>query len=294
MGYTYILKIPKYLILLLSINANKETTNMFELNYDYAKWKTHLQDDWKFKLPVPDTETFLQHALQILSCMPIQRNPNNGLISASLMADNMPESIDTGNGTITGTNLRNLVLVLYFTPRSGLIKKMVSNPELASLTPLVLYAFKLYHNINYEEWDKTDPKLKFFLGKFLESILSDNAIDPQLSVQEIIELRGHGLTYKTGKKAGQQASLVSNKMNFNVLHGNLVPKVTMYMYLQTWLANVSCRNTNSMILDPFNWDNVPEAVDQGIDVDEQLKKDRKKKIEKAKQSRPEREDELEF
>ena len=44
----------------------------------------------------------------------------------------------------------------------------------------------------------------------------------------------------------------------------VIPKEACYMLLQTWTCSAGIRDVNSMILDPWNWDNVPEALDVAV------------------------------
>ncbi len=59
--------------------------------------------------------------------------------------------------------------------------------------------------------------------------------------------------------------LTSYKMNLrSEAFTNKVPKIARYMLLQTWIANVELRHVEAMILDPLDWDHVPDAVDEKV------------------------------
>lgn len=173
-----------------------------------------------------------------------------GLVSASTTID-----------AIEDKQVMEALKFVYNVNRGELIEGTINHdPLLGTFTPIFMYAHKLYHNVTYDQWDKTDKFINYILGRNLEPILEVKN-EPVFNMQEE---RAKALTYKSGIKAGKMESLISNKMNTQALE--LVPKIAKYMYLQTWLANASVRNEESMILDPLNWGGVPEAVDEKVEI----------------------------
>ena len=214
----------------------------------------------------PDVdEEFLNHVLPILASIPLLRNESNKIdadkILTMLNTDNI---IETPNGKMTGRNIRFLIGFLYQQPRGSLIKgAQIKSSTLASLTPLVLYANKLYNDVKYSEWERSAPSMNIMLGYTLQPILEVTS-PLALTQDEVLELREQALTFKTGAKKGTMSSLITYKMNINKINEVEYSKIPLFMYLQIWLANAEVRNIDSMILDPFDWDNVPEALDAAL------------------------------
>ena len=110
-----------------------------------------------------------------------------------------------------------------------------------------------------EKWDKSDSMLKYFLGSALEGLteLPEGWTGPDDAVEERDRLQ----TYSTGAKSGETEAPTSYKLNratwyAPVLRSDIIAR----MVLQTWLFNSSLRN-DLMILDPWDWDSMPESLD---------------------------------
>lgn len=204
-----------------------------------ANWKPEISADW------------LEKQLIKLKEVPLISNPA-GLYSAKLAIKQMKQD---------NIELVNLVGFLYYINRSALIPSQTKNPRLGALTPLVMYAHKFYNDIPYSAWAR-EVELAYFLGRGLESLLEVK--EPIIiSDDEKIKLRVTALTTKT-----TQEMQAANSYKFNVITIN----DTKYsgknnigrMLLQTWLANGTLRDIESMILDPFDWDLVPDALDEKV------------------------------
>ena len=228
------------------------------------------------KIPTPKFEasiitsnrvSFVNQSLAIFSHVPLIRNEAN-LVSMKQTMDALPASIKIGGGEfIDKENLIGLILIIYELQRSFFVSAMKKTPQHSSFVPLFMYAQKSEHGIQYEEWDKEDPTLKYVLGRTLEKAIAISQLT--LTADEVSELRQQGLTYKTGKRAGEMENLQSHKMPIGLLVVRdgvevAIPKEACYMLLQTWTCSAGIRDVNSMILDPWNWDNVPEALDVAV------------------------------
>jgi len=215
-------------------------------------------------LPIEITNptVFLQQALVIFAhCHPVK---SDALYSMSDTINALPDEIVTDNGYVTKENFKGLLVLLYNLPRSFFVKKMGQNPTLGSFTPLFLYAHKLYNDINYDEWAKDDPMIQFALGIFLFSAIDTAPLSRiTLSAKELVELRTTALTYQSGAKAGTMEKVTGFKMpmRLSLAEGVVLHKQTSFMLLQTWICNATVRNVKSMILDPWDWDNIPDAID---------------------------------
>ena len=268
--------------------------NVLKINWkDYV---TNAQSYSKTKWLPDVTEHFLDHLLPVLASIPLQKEPEGskaaGKISATETMKQMPEMIETPNGSISGNAVKCILGFLYYIPRGKLMKvSMTKAPRLAALTPLPMYAQKLHNNVNYSSWNPKDPMLKWFIGRSLEPIANmhtHGVIVPHLTREDILKHRKLALTHQSGNKIGQMASLTDYKCiidHFDISmdeddereNGGIerfpMPKIAITMLLQTWLANVSLRDESSMILQPYNWDLPPTPWDSttaGIATAEEL------------------------
>jgi hypothetical protein len=143
-------------------------------------------------------------------------------------------------------------------PRSVLVRSQTNYPQYATLTPLILAGFKQYQGIGYEtfrgcanlEW-LVEPKL-------LEAMA---VACPGLGSDKLLEIRNHGLMNKTGLKAGtlKPAETTWSLTGVKDTEIGHLPKLTQTMLTQIWLAHPAKR-TQLMVLDPQNWDNMPEPL----------------------------------
>lgn len=125
------------------------------------------------------------------------------------------------------------------------------------LVPIVLAGFKKFQGIKYSAWNPIgleallDPELGKLVGVTV----------PDIAHSDILALRNTAITDKTGPRAGiPNNPATCTKLNHlgDTAIGHL-PKLAKYMVLQTWAAHPSNR-TEYMILDPNDWDNIPEPL----------------------------------
>ena len=213
--------------------------------------------------------SFLDHCLPIFASIPWTRNPTTNLILVKeslepLYKSNVP--IKTPNGIIRSTNLIHLMSFIYRVNRSKfLAKSMIKDPRLGTLTPIVMYANKLYNNIGYDEYEvKNNNWVKIILGNKMLADIVNVIEEPNLDATKVASLRENTLKYASGAKAGQQAPITMNKMRIRAIDETTYPIAAMFMYLQVWLANSQLRDKDAMILDPIHWGNVPDAYDAEI------------------------------
>jgi hypothetical protein len=124
-----------------------------------------------------------------------------------------------------------------------------------TLVPLILYAHKLYNNVDYSRWER--ETLNYVVNDSLcEAMLTET---PQLTTERLLELRDIGLI-----SAGKSRSAVTTYSLYHLGGTELSECNTLVklMLCQTWAAHPSNR-TKYMILDPMNWDKMPTPL---IDV----------------------------
>lgn len=150
--------------------------------------------------------------------------------------------------------IQAIAKILYYAPRTALlnVKRAPDEPTLGSLTPIFLYAQKKHNGIQYEDWDKTDPSLPFLLGHRLCSLVDFTIPKPEYNISEL------RIEAKVQDPVGYRLSKFHLDEDV-IIYGNTLEA---HMILQTWLANMVYRKPGIMILDPWNWDNVPSAVDE--------------------------------
>ena len=258
---------------------------MNELNIKYSDWKHNIlntqeltaKERWYPTAHI--TKDFLPHIMPILAAIPLVRN-DTGKISPKLTYEALAgTTVKTINGNISGDEVRDLLWCLAKIPRGKFMPRLVQSRDstYASYTPLALYAAKLHNGVKYSEWEQKskDRYLALFIGiPLFEAFasLKQAGGNIEVDVLKAKELRKKSLTNIGGVKAGQTEAATSTKCNLKTLptrvNGNIeevaYEKPVIMMTLQTWLANANCRNTDSMILDLNDWDNIPKAIDSTI------------------------------
>jgi hypothetical protein len=112
--------------------------------------------------------------------------------------------------------------------------------------------------VSYESW-RGLPNLEYVLEpRLLEAV---NVVCPDLGSERLLEIRQQGLTQRSGIKAGQMKPAESTWSLAGIADTELghLPKLTQTILTQIWLAHPSHRS-NLMILDPHNWDHMPEPL----------------------------------
>jgi len=224
-----------------------------------------IKEDEKYRIP----KNFMEDALVIFSKVPLQRN-RNGKISFSLISDWLNnkgvvfESKNAADTIIEGPVIKSLIQMLSLRNRSTMgQEESLTNYSIP--VPLFMAAHKKYNNVMYEEWDKTDDKINWamcsapgkglsFLPGFDMPEVEYNLIlkDPELSKLRIEAVTTHG---------GKQYPLDGWYLNKKVLSN--MNEIAVRMLLQLWQFNAGKRH-ELMILDPYNWDKVPPALDAEV------------------------------
>lgn len=171
-------------------------------------------------------------------------------------------------GLATMRNIKNAFTKgLWFyvnSPRSGLIlgSPLYKVPEYNNLVPLLLSAYKTYHNISYSSWSKETLDV-IVDAELCESMLF---IGPELSAEQWLEVRDYGLRFRTGPKKGQLRNPATSHMLYGLssyadypIDG--IPKLALVMYTQIWCAHPANRSPK-MVLNPSNWDAMPAPLIQ--------------------------------
>jgi hypothetical protein len=202
---------------------------------------------------------FLSSLTTDLSFIKLIRN-DDGLVSAK----------ETFAG-ILDEQYAKAAYIAFDMPRSSLMKgNAAQNAKYATLTPLLLFAHKHYHKVQYEEWDKKDTNIIHALGRqfaplFKQENLEQDweAIYKVLTLEKVSELRELyvGNRKATGWMGSKTEFEYGGEGHFTLLSGSIIAK----MLLQCWIAHPSIRVPGAMILNPHNWDAIPEAFDLSVE-----------------------------
>jgi len=151
--------------------------------------------------------------------------------------------------------------------RSLLLPSQTKYPQYAQFTPLILMGFKLYKDIPYQSWQGLEHLEYILEPKLLEAVnLSTKqiAVIYSLGSDRLLEIRTQGLMNKSGKNQGQlkppESTWALTGIQDTELSG--LPKLTQSMLTQIWIAH-PMKRTQYMILDPINWDRMPEPLISG-------------------------------
>lgn len=143
---------------------------------------------------------------------------------------------------------------LMMDARSEYLDKMGTGEakKYCTLVPLIMYAHKLYNNVDYARWER--ESLHFVVNENLcEAMLTET---PQLTPERLLELRNIGLN-----QAGKMRNPASTYSLYRLGDTELAEcsGLVKVMLCQTWAAHPSNR-TKYMILDPMNWDQMPPPL----------------------------------
>lgn len=175
-------------------------------------------------------------------------------------ADGMIDPSETAKQNITSDWDFGLWKVLVKLKRGSLVKAQ-SNPEFvnySALVPVYLAAHKRFNNVPYKAW-KVDKNCKLIDENLLEAMLWTEQYD--LTPARLLEIRQQGLTTKSGVRMGSVAKPTSSWCLKGIRDTELgsAPKLVSTMLTQIWVAHPSLR-TDYMILDPYDWDRMPEPL----------------------------------
>ena len=209
---------------------------------------------WALKNLVAQKLTWLPH--QLLAYFGTWRaiKDDSGKFSAPLTWDTntrlREDYFALGSGLLATSTRTNF---FKDAPKGSQQYKSPINP----LVPIVLAGFKKFQGIQYSGWNPIN--LEVLLDPELAKLVGVTV--PDIAISDIIALRNTAVTDKTGPRSGiPNNPATCTKLNHlgDTVLGHL-PKLAKYMVLQTWAAHPSNRS-EYMILDPNNWDNIPEPL----------------------------------
>jgi len=161
---------------------------------------------------------------------------------------------------------------LMLDSRSSYLTKQYSGDarSYCALVPLILSAFKRYHNIPYSAWNRDE--LKYVVNPELCKAMmyeqppagfddEGKATAKGFPKEHLLELRDQGLLWKSGANIGK----LRNPLFTHTLYGLTgtvfedVPDLAQVMLTQIWCAHPDNR-TKYMVLTPDAWDSIPASL----------------------------------
>lgn len=161
--------------------------------------------------------------------------------------------------------MMGLYRFLMLDSRSSYLTKQYSGDarSYCALVPLIMSAFKRYHNIPYSAWKRDE--IKYVVNPELcKAMLYELPVSDAgrgFNKDELLELRDQGLLWKSGANIGT----LRNPLYTHTLYGlkdtvfEDVPDLAQVMLTQIWCAHPDNR-TKYMVLVPDRWDNIPPSL----------------------------------
>jgi hypothetical protein len=199
-----------------------------------------------------DNPVFLEHSVPYLAAIPrVSSKP-----SECLKALNSGGYVEVNGAKYPNSQLRALILLISNINRGDLMKgKQTANPRFAALTPMVMFAMKSYHKIPYSYWQESDECMVYFLGRQLYDAISKLPEKDKIpSMPNILKFRNEFIAAK-----GAQ-SWDANGVSMWAQRAGIgsIPMFVRHMLFQTWVACEDLRDEEAMILDPYDFDNIPK------------------------------------
>lgn len=132
------------------------------------------------------------------------------------------------------------------------------NRSYSALVPLIMSAHKVMNDIPYSRWSKDGLRV-IVNPKLADAMLVEV---PSFSKEELISFRNEGLVVLSGSNQGDSRNPKTTPQLYGLSdpYFKPLPTLTQVMLTQIWLAHPDNR-TNLMILDPSDWDAMPEPLE---------------------------------
>lgn len=178
----------------------------------------------------------------------------NGKYSASGLFKKLKESdYVVENIAFPGSKVIEFFKLFYYEDAKTYMKaSQTAEPNWSSAVPIIMYMYKIQYNINYEEWDKSDPYIKFLLGKKLEWLADPSFTMPTWTDEELQNIQLVALTTAATGVVRSIKSHIIAKRTGDEDFDNL-PRMARFMVAQTWIYSPQVRSP-AMITNYHNWD----------------------------------------
>ena len=211
-----------------------------------------VQEEWVTKYP----KEIL--AAQPLVTQYISRHGTKALVEVEGQIDPKATVKRIFNGFNTLDD-RGLWIFTQLNSRSTWLPSQYKDPnrQWCTLVPTILYAFKVNHQVPYSRWSRSGLE-RAVNHSLCQAMLCE---PPDIDREELLEIRMHGLRVKSGSKTGDTRNPASTYKLYGITHPEFrrLPELAQAMLAQIWCAHPENR-TKYMILDPKNWDLMPEPL----------------------------------
>ena len=156
-------------------------------------------------------------------------------------------------------SLGSIISILTHAPRGDIIgtsKTGIKDPgRWNSAVPLILAALKEYKNVQYSEWDWTDPARIEFLDKDMYEYSKTFHTAYPFTKDELLEFQTMARTFKTGPKAGTMRPVASTTLITKTGNPDFdaLPRLAKLALCQTWIFHPTKYN-KFMITNPLDLD----------------------------------------
>lgn len=160
--------------------------------------------------------------------------------SSGYSASSLFEHFKTGEYCVnkvkyTGLNILYWAKVFYSSQTKEYLKAtQTREPNWSSAVPIMLYMYKLQHNIEYKEWDLADPQLRFMMN---ENIIPFLEYDVSALVSEyepyFKELQEQALRNSDGSLRSVTSHRLSMRTQFPEF--DKLPRMLKFYITKTWL-----------------------------------------------------------
>lgn len=177
------------------------------------------------------------------SKLPLARNAG-GLVSAKATlalwkATALPQ-LNSGQ-VITLSWIKHVFAALNHSPRGQILGKTkqasLLGSRYAANVPLVLSAFKEYRNIDYAQWDFSEPEIKLFLDAATAELVAYFGVVQPWSREELLEFQELGRLVGSGANAGKTRAIVSctSITGISDVEFKKLPRLMKLLLCQCWV-----------------------------------------------------------
>lgn len=235
------------------------------LSFDTDKLITNYEADTSHFRMLPPYEKnkkmFIPHCLALFATIPLVKN-KLGLISAKDTLAAIPSEHITKEGVFTKNQIIDLMYVFAKLPRS----KLTSQVNYAALCPTFMYAHKLYNNVCYSKWDRTDPKIGGVTSTFLSDAIHNSwdtgpllADDPKAMRRSLLKAGKKYTDYPYRFMTWEDTLDPTDGEKYGDTLEYRMPYLT--LELQLWHAHAEKRDIHTMLLDVNAFGRIPKALD---------------------------------
>lgn len=229
--------------------------------------------NWK-NLPQPLPPWFLPQCLSWINRSVTLVEGNNGwsfrFTLQNLLQKAKNDQLWCETKMVDPYDLQGLWKTLNCSPRGSILPAKPSQTSEQGLpysagVPLILSAFKTYRNVDYESWDWLEGPEYYnhWLDENLAGVRKFFSWENPYSVQELLEMRTLGSTFKTGPRQGTARNPVqiTNLSNTGVPEFDVLPRLVKLIITQSWVFH---KPHPLVVGSTHNWDQHTNLTDHNI------------------------------